>query len=77
MLGTFITLDISILRLKDVGTVRMRATAQEVRFQRPESIQTPDQYIFCHLALIEYAVSSKILNSVDLRGLDDPAHQIT
>lgn len=71
--GTFITLDISILRLKDRGTVCMKATVEKTRSQRAESIETPDQYVFCHLAIIEYAVSRKLLNSDDSNGFDGPA----
>lgn len=31
----------------------------------------PDQYVFCHLALIEYALSRGILKSADLTGFDE------
>lgn len=30
----------------------------------------PDQYIFCHLALTEYALMKGYLQSVDLAGFD-------
>uniref|UniRef100_A0A0A1WJT6 Tyrosine-protein phosphatase non-receptor type 9 n=1 Tax=Zeugodacus cucurbitae TaxID=28588 RepID=A0A0A1WJT6_ZEUCU len=69
--GTFITLDICISRLEDVGTADIRGTVEKIRSQRAYSIQMPDQYVFCHLALIEYAVSRGMLNSVDLTGFDD------
>lgn len=69
--GTFITLDICIARLEDVGTADIKGTVEKIRSQRAYSIQMPDQYIFCHLALIEYAVSRGMLNSADLTGFDD------
>ncbi|XP_018805133.1 PREDICTED: tyrosine-protein phosphatase non-receptor type 9 isoform X5 [Bactrocera latifrons] len=69
--GTFITLDICISRLEDVGTADIRGTVEKIRSQRAYSIQMPDQYVFCHLALIEYAVSRGMLKSVDLTGFDD------
>lgn len=69
--GTFITLDICIARLEDVGTADIRGTVEKIRSQRAYSIQMPDQYIFCHLALIEYAVSRGMLQSADLSGFDD------
>ncbi|XP_037934545.1 tyrosine-protein phosphatase non-receptor type 9 isoform X2 [Teleopsis dalmanni] len=69
--GTFITLDICISRLEDVGTADIRGTVEKIRSQRAFSIQMPDQYVFCHLALIEYAVSRGMLKSVDLEGFEE------
>ncbi|XP_022904212.2 tyrosine-protein phosphatase non-receptor type 9 isoform X1 [Onthophagus taurus] len=68
--GTFCTLDICISRLEDVGTVDIRGTVEKIRSQRAYSIQMPDQYVFCHLALIEYAISKGHLQSADLTGFD-------
>lgn len=69
-LGTFCTIDICISRLQDVGTVDVRGTVERIRTQRAYSIQMPDQYIFCHLALIEYALSKKLIPAVDLTELE-------
>ncbi|TDG39764.1 hypothetical protein AWZ03_013815, partial [Drosophila navojoa] len=69
--GTFITLDICISRLEDVGTADIRGTVEKIRSQRAYSIQMPDQYVFCHLALIEYAYSRGMLQTVDLAGFDE------
>jgi tyrosine-protein phosphatase non-receptor type 9 len=69
--GTFITLDICISRLEDIGTADIRGTVEKIRGQRAYSIQMPDQYVFCHLALIEYALSRSMLKSADLTGFDD------
>ncbi|KAG5888795.1 hypothetical protein JTB14_007070 [Gonioctena quinquepunctata] len=68
--GTFCTLDICISRLEDVGTADIRGTVERIRSQRAYSIQMPDQYIFCHLALIEYALMKGHLQSADLTGFD-------
>ncbi|KAJ8944899.1 hypothetical protein NQ318_012708, partial [Aromia moschata] len=68
--GTFCTLDICISRLEDVGTADIRGTVERIRSQRAYSIQMPDQYIFCHLALIEYALTKGHLQSADLTGFD-------
>ncbi|XP_028174918.1 tyrosine-protein phosphatase non-receptor type 9 isoform X4 [Ostrinia furnacalis] len=54
--GTFITLDICTLRLAAEGAVDVRGTVERVRAQRAHSIQMPDQYVFCHLAVLEHAV---------------------
>jgi len=64
--GTFCTLDICISRLEDVGTVDIRGTVEKIRSQRAYSIQMPDQYVFCHIALIEYALMKGHLVSADL-----------
>ncbi|KAG5672620.1 hypothetical protein PVAND_002735 [Polypedilum vanderplanki] len=70
--GTFITLDICISRLEDVGTVDIRGIVEKIRSQRAYSIQMPEQYVFCHLALIEYALAKKLLNpDVNLNGFYD------
>lgn len=68
--GTFCTLDICISRLEDVGTADIRGTVERIRSQRAYSIQMPDQYVFCHLALIEYALMKGFLQSADLTGFD-------
>jgi len=70
-LGTFCTLDICISRLEDVGTVDVRGTVERIRSQRAYSIQMPDQYVFCHLALIEYALGKQLIPHVDLAGFDN------
>lgn len=70
-IGTFITLDICISRLEDVGTADIRGTVEKIRSQRAYSIQMPDQYVFCHLAFIEYALSRGMLQSADLSGFDE------
>lgn len=31
----------------------------------------PDQYVFCHLALLEYALTRRLLENVDLSGFND------
>lgn len=69
--GTFITLDICISRLEDTGKADVKGTVEKIRSQRAFSIQMPDQYVFCHLALIEYAISRGMLTEIDLTGFDD------
>ena len=59
--GTFITMDISTRRLADVGCVDLRATVLAIRAQRAFSIQMPEQYVFCYLALIEHAQQQGLL----------------
>lgn len=67
--GTFCTLDICISRLEDTGTVDIRGTVEKIRAQRAYSIQMPDQYVFCHRALAEYALSRGILSTQHLAML--------
>lgn len=70
--GTFITLDICISRLEDVGTADIRGTVEKIRAQRAYSIQMPDQYVFCHVALIEYALlHNHLAPDISLEGFED------
>ncbi|XP_025405414.1 tyrosine-protein phosphatase non-receptor type 9 isoform X2 [Sipha flava] len=73
--GTFCTLDICINRLEETSTVDIKGTVERIRSQRAYSIQTPEQYVFCHLALIEYALANGFLSSLpdlsDLKPQED------
>nr|XP_049702360.1 tyrosine-protein phosphatase non-receptor type 9-like isoform X2 [Helicoverpa armigera] len=69
--GTFLTLDICASRLAAEGALDVRGTVERIRAQRAHSIQMPDQYVFCHLALLEYAVMHGYLDSADLTGFDE------
>lgn len=69
-LGTFITLDICISRLEDVGAADIRGTVEKIRAQRAFSIQMPDQYVFCHLALIE-RYKHVLSPDINLDGFED------
>lgn len=61
--GTFITTDINLHRLDDIGTVDLSQTVRHIRSQRAFSIQMPDQYVFCHLAVIDYAVKQGLISA--------------
>lgn len=37
-----------------VGTIDIKETVKKIRQQRAYSLQTVDQYYFCHMALAEY-----------------------
>uniref|UniRef100_A0A2P2I4C4 Tyrosine-protein phosphatase non-receptor type 9 n=1 Tax=Hirondellea gigas TaxID=1518452 RepID=A0A2P2I4C4_9CRUS len=71
--GTFCTLDICIRRLEDVGLIDVRGTVEKIRSQRAYSIQMPDQYVFCHLALLEYALLTNKMPDADLTGFEGDA----
>ena len=71
--GTFCTLDICIRRLEDVGVIDVRGTVEKIRSQRAYSIQMPDQYVFCHLALLEYALATGKMTDADLTGFEGDA----
>ena len=49
----------------------MKGTVEKIRSQRAYSIQMPDQYVFCHLALLEYALHNGKLVEVDLTGFEE------
>ena len=70
IVGTFITMDICTRRLADVHTVNVEPTVRLIRSQRAFSIQMPDQYVFCHLALIEWSLQVGLLTQIQLDGFD-------
>ena len=69
--GTFATLDMAIRKFEDLGRVDIRSTVEKIRSQRAFSIQTPDQYVFCHLGFLEYALNMEHVQEIDLTGFDD------
>ena len=69
--GTFATLDMAIRKFEDLGRVDIRSTVEKIRGQRAFSIQTPDQYVFCHLGFLEYALNMEHVQEIDLTGFDD------
>ena len=46
-------------------------TVEKIRSQRAHSIQMPDQYLFCHTAILECAVAAGLLQGDELASLDD------
>lgn len=71
--GTFIATDISTRRLEEIGTVDIDKTVRRIRTQRAFSIQMPDQYVFIHQAVLEFAQREGRLSPEDicLDGFDD------
>eukprot|EP00092_Neocalanus_flemingeri_P001562 GFUD01001664.1.p1 GENE.GFUD01001664.1~~GFUD01001664.1.p1 ORF type:complete len:742 (+),score=116.54 GFUD01001664.1:253-2478(+) len=69
--GTFCTLDIAIRKFEDTGKVDIRKTVECIRAQRAFSIQMPDQYVFCHLAFLEYVLNMGYAEEIDLTGFDE------
>lgn len=69
--GTFATLDMAIRKFEAVGKVDIRSTVEQIRSQRAFSIQMPDQYVFCHLAFLEYVLNMEYVDEIDLTGFDD------
>uniref|UniRef100_A0A8C2IZY9 Tyrosine-protein phosphatase non-receptor type 9 n=1 Tax=Cyprinus carpio TaxID=7962 RepID=A0A8C2IZY9_CYPCA len=61
--GTFCALDICLSQLQDVGTLNVCQTVRRMRAQRAFSIQTPEQYYFCHTAILEHAQRRGLLSA--------------
>ena len=55
--GTFCTIEVNVARLADVGKCEVFNTVKTLRTQRALTIQTPEQYEFCHLAILEHALN--------------------
>ena len=71
LIGTFITIDISIQRLESSGIVNIQGTVEKIRQQRAFSIQTHQQYFFCCTTLVEYALCNGMLEGLDLGNFDE------
>jgi len=69
--GTFCTLDIAIRKYEDTEKVDIKRTVDCIRAMRAFSIQMPDQYVFCHLAFLEYVLNMGYVEEIDLTGFDD------
>ncbi|CAD5116867.1 DgyrCDS5708 [Dimorphilus gyrociliatus] len=68
--GTFICMDIGTSKLDHTGYVDVRETVRRIRTQRAHSIQMPDQYVFCHTALLYYAQTKGLLKELRLELFD-------
>jgi len=64
-------MDICMRRLEDQSTIDVMATVERIRSQRAYSIQVPEQYLFCHAAMIEYAHSKGHLTDEQIVDLPD------
>ncbi len=68
-------MNINTKRLADVGNVEVHSMVRKIRSQRAFSIQTPDQYVFLHTALIEHAQREGLLSSSDTDGLEESSSE--
>ncbi len=68
--GTFCAIDISINRLNAEKVLNVEETINKIRMQRAQSVQTRDQYVFCYMALLEYAQQNRALINDSLVDLE-------
>lgn len=61
------------IKFNFLGFANIRGAVEKIRAQRAYSIQMPDQYVFCHLALIEWAIEHKHLSpdTTNMEGFDE------
>ena len=52
--GTFCAIDMGIKRYLETKTIDVASTVVKMRHERAGSVQTEDQYLFVHLALMDY-----------------------
>jgi len=64
-----VAIDICIQKFETTGLVDIKSVVTKLREQRYYSIQTRHQYIFCYMALVEYAASCGLLAKQDIVGL--------
>ena len=58
--GTFQAIDISVNRLRASRSLQIEDTVNKIRLQRAQSVQMRDQYVFCYMAVLEYARREKL-----------------
>ncbi|UJR10206.1 hypothetical protein I4U23_014421 [Adineta vaga] len=59
--GTFCAIDIGIKRYLDEKLIDIPSTVVKMRHERSGSVQTEDQYLFAHLALMDYIKQQRAL----------------
>jgi len=69
--GTFCAIDIGIKRYLNEKRIDIPSTVVKMRYERADSVQTEDQYLFAYLALMDYIKQQKILQEKDNRLSDD------
>jgi len=51
--------------------IDVQGTVLRIRGQRAHSIQVPEQYLFCHAAVLEYANTKNLITAAQLDGVPD------
>lgn len=67
----FVLFDVRVELLILLYYLWFSGTVEKIRSQRAHSIQMPDQYLFCHTAVLECAVSAGLLDGEELVSLED------
>ena len=65
------TVDVCLRRLEHAGSVDVQAAVRGIRSQRAFSIQMPEQYVFCHTAVLEHARTHGLINAMERVSLED------
>ena len=69
--GTYCCLSNCIDQIKSTETVDIYNTVKKIRDQRAFSVQTPEQYEFGYIAVIEYLIRQKLKHNQDTSDLED------
>ncbi|CAD5234708.1 unnamed protein product [Bursaphelenchus xylophilus] len=65
--GTLLMIELIIQHVLNVRPISIPEVLKELRGQRSQLIQTEDQYVFIHFAMVQYAVLTKVITMGDCR----------
>ena len=69
--GIFCTINVNMARLSDVGKCDVFNTVKQFRAQRALTIQTVQQYEFCHLAILEHVLGMPSTSQEEKKAIRD------
>lgn len=73
--GTYITVDICMHMMDEIEKLNVQVVVELIRMQRANAVQTPEQYLFCHLVLLEYALTKNYIDIDDVSENENHAQR--
>ena len=65
--GTFTTIDMAIRNFENDGDIDIQETLEHLRRQRPYTVETPEQYLFVHLVMVQYLIDHHYIQNTSVK----------